>query len=95
MTVGLTGFSRGILIISLRVIISPESLEISLIRLFRNAVLERSASGSRTGWWRSAWCVWRRALNRVSNVQALGAPALKWLIDFEAAVAFETLEQLR
>ena len=87
MTVGLTGFSRGILIIS------PQSLERTLIRLFRSAVLERSASGSRTGWWRSAWCVWPRALNRVSNVQALGASALILVIDFEVAVAFETLEQ--
>ena len=89
MIVGLTGFSRGILTIS------PESLERTLIHLFRNAVLDRSASGSRTGWWHSAWCIWRRALNRVSNVQALGALALISVVDFEVGVAFETLELLR
>ena len=89
MTVGLTGFSRGILITS------PESLERTLIHLFRDTVLERSASGSRTGWWRSAWCVWGRALNRVSNVQALGTSALISVVDFKVAVAFETLEPLR
>ena len=89
MTVGLTGFSRGILITS------PESMERTLSHLFRNTVLERSASGGRTGWWRSAWCVWRRALNRVSKVQALGTSALILVVGFEVAVAFETLEPLR
>ena len=89
MTVGLTGFSRGILIVS------PESLQRRLIHLFRNTVLERPASGSRTGWWRSAWFIWRRALNPVSNVQALGALALILVVDFEVAVAFETLKPLR
>ena len=89
MTVGLTGFSRGILIIS------PESLQRTLIHLFRNIVLEWPASGGRTGWWRSAWCIWRRALNRVSDVQALGTLALILVVDFEVAVAFETRKPLR